>query len=354
MPSPRPAALLSLVLLLAGGATASAGRAPYEKQEETRTVLHGAVRQVVVDLDAGSVVLRRARSSVVDATSTWFMTKPSVTVSLRDGVLRVEGRCPDFWTGLGVHVGDPLHSCRTDLVVSLASLPRTVTAATGVGDVSVTGVRGPLSLSTVYGDVAARDVAGPVRVAADGDVDLMDVRADGLKVSSGTGDTRFTRVRSSRPVVSRATSGAVSAVALRAPQVQVSSDTGTLQLVDVRADRVTATTNGGSVFLNDSTVRIADVTSAAGTASVTAVTARSRLAVRTDSGKASLAQVRTPRLEVTTNDGDVAVTVPPGRYALVLRSDGGSITLDRVRSDPSAPRSIAVSTRRGDIALLGR
>ncbi|HUR50745.1 MAG TPA: DUF4097 family beta strand repeat-containing protein [Mycobacteriales bacterium] len=353
MPSARPAALVSLALLVPLGAAAWAGPAPWEKQERSTTTLHGVVRRVVVDVDAGTVSLGHGLSSRVDATSTWFMTKPTLTVSLRSGVLTVRGRCPSFVSGPAVHLGDPTGSCRTDVAVTLAQLPRGVDLGTGVGDVSVTGARGPVALRTGYGEVRARDLRGPVRVSSDGDADLMDVVATGVQVSTATGEAGLTRVRSSRPVVVRTTSGAVSAVALRAPRVQVTSDSGTLQLVDVRADALSATT-AGSVFLNDSTVGRADLGSSAGTASVTAVTARSRLSVRTDQGQASLVQVRTPRLDVASGAGDVAVTVPAGPYVLALRTDSGAITLDGVRSDPGSASSITVSSGTGDIALHGR
>jgi hypothetical protein len=352
VPSAYPAALASFALLVATAASAAADRAPWEKQEQKTTVLHGHVRTVVVDVDAGNVVLRHDKQALVETTSTWFMTKPEVSVSVRNEVLTVRSHCPDYASAPGVHVGDG--SCRTDVVVTLAGLPRGVTAGTGLGDVTVTGVRGPVSLVSEYGDVTARQVRGRVRVSAtSGDAEVTDVVGTPVQLSSTNGDSRLSRVRSSRPIVVRVSTGSISGSALVAPELQVATTSGTAQLVDVRTSKLTLTSGDGPVILNDSRVRVARVQADSGVVHVEGTTFQS-LAVTASAG----ALVSTPRrfssLSVTTGDGNVDSTVPSGSYALFLRSESGQIKLKGVVPDRNANASISLDTSTGDINLAGR
>jgi hypothetical protein len=354
VPSALPAALASVALLAATAATAAAERAPWEKEERTSTVLHRSVRRVVVDLEAGSVVLRHDRTALVETDSTWFMTKPEVSVSLSNGVLTVSNHCRDFVKAPAVHVGDPLGSCRTDVVITLAGLPRGVTAGTRDGAVTVTGVRGPVSLSSGYGDVTAHQVRGPVRLAAaDGDAELSDVVGSGVQVSSAMGDSRLNKVRSSRPVVVRAATGDVSLAALVAPSVQASSSSGTVQLVDVRTPRLTLHAENGPAVLNDSRVGTARVLSDADVAHVEGAVFQS-LEVSGSGG----VLVSTPRrfrsLQITTSDGNADATVPAGRYSLALSSATGSISLRGVEPDRRSGSSISIGADKGNITLAGK
>jgi hypothetical protein len=354
VPRAYPAALASVALLVVAATAAAADRAPWEKEDRTTSALHGSVRSVVVAVDAGHVVLRHDRQALVETSSTWFMTKPEVSVSLRDGVLTVRSHCPDFVKGPAVHLGDPLSSCRTDVVVSLAGWARGATASTGEGDVSVTGIRGPVRLWSGYGDVTARQVRGAVQVvAADGDAEVSDVVGGPVRVSSTTGDSRLNRVRTSRPLVVEVSSGSVSGSALVAPALQVATTSGVAQLVDVRAQTVSLRSGDGPAILNDSRVRTARVQADAGVVHVEG-TSFQALELAGSAGVLVSAPRRFQSLRVTTADGSAQATVPAGRYALSLRSDSGQIRFKGVVADQQAPASISVGTGTGDITLDGR
>jgi hypothetical protein len=354
VPSAYPAALASFALLVATAATAAADRAPWEKQENGTSALHGTVRSVVVQVDAGTVVLRHDRQALVETTSTWFMTKPEVSVSQRNGVLTVRSHCPEFAKGPAVHVGDPLGSCRTDVVVTLAGWPRGATVSTGGGDIAVTGVRGPVRLWSGYGDVTARQVRGAVQVvAADGAAEINDVVGSPVRMSSTTGDSRLNRVRTSQPLVVDVSTGSVTGSALVAPSLQVATTSGTAQLVDVRAQTVSLRSGNGPAVLNDSRVHTARVQADAGVVHVEGLTFQA-LEISATTGALVSTTRRFQRLQATTADGNVDATVPAGRYALALRSDSGQIHLKGVVPDQGAPASISVGTGTGDITLAGR
>lgn len=417
MPGAYPAAVASAALLVALAATASAGTsgdpAPWEHQEQSSTGLYSAVRTVKVDVDSGNVVVHHGKASRVTSTSTWFMTKPTVTVTLRNGVLTVTGRCPRLVNSSLVSAGDLFGSCRTDIDVSLSSPPHALTAGTGFGDVTVAGVRGPSRLSSGLGDVTARDLrGGAVSVSTGGgDADLSEVTAAGLRTSSGSGNTRLSRVRSSRGISVSTSGGTVSVVALIAPSAQVSTGNAQAQLVNVRVGSLGIHTDGSPAILSDSRVRTAALSSGAGQAQLNAVQASSGLTVETGGGAVQVDQVRAPRisvassqgattlsrsflgtvsvrtdggplqlsgtsfrtldadartggvsmtvpavfsrLAVSTSDADMTLTVPAGPYVLDLRNTG-KVSLLGVRPDPGAASTIAVSSGTGDITLHGR
>lgn len=177
---------------------------------DLRTSYVAGVRDVVVDVDAGSVTLRGGSGSQVGVrtTRTWVWGAPASERSLVDEVLTVVGRCPEI--GIGCRIDEEL------------TIPHgvTVRVVIGAGSVTVTGLDVPVL------DLESR--AGSVRV--------VEVTAARLDVRSRSGGVRVSFLRP--PAVARVESGA-GEIDLTVPRgryrVDGQSPSG-VELVDVTDD----------------------------------------------------------------------------------------------------------------------
>lgn len=166
----------------------------------------GSVRFVAGPPDAGVTVRRTVIESM-------FSVHPSASV---DGTtLTLAGGCSG-WQLTG--------RCSVNYVVSMP--PDTaIRAQLRRGDVSVSGVAGPVTISTSSGDVDATDLSGAVSLQTDsGDIMADDVGGRGVRLKTGSGDVTATRVHAAR-VSAETGSGSVSLAFTTAPAA-VLADTG--------------------------------------------------------------------------------------------------------------------------------
>lgn len=153
--------------------------------ETVRATLSGTVTRVVASDDVGDITVVPGSVTRVVAVEQYNFTAPTVTDTLREGVLRIVASCPS--TAGPVDVG--LNDCASDLVITV---PRAVAvdAVSDVGDVRTQGLRGPERLRSSAGDVIAEAVAARTLKATtdSGDVRLVGVRSRVLTLRSSAGD----------------------------------------------------------------------------------------------------------------------------------------------------------------------
>jgi hypothetical protein len=115
---------------------------------------------------------------------------------------------------------------------------------------------------------------------------------------------------------------------------------------------VTEQLSGGHLLLADPACSVSGPSAAACSVSFTVlVPAGVRVAVVTDGGPARLTFAAPPdSVSVTTGGGPATVNVPGGPYALIADSGGGPEII-AIATDPSATRSITVSTGGGQLLV---
>jgi Putative adhesin len=157
--------------------------------EHRAHVLHGDVSRVVVHGDSGDVRVvpgAAGRVEVRETRRSW-LGEPKLRLSLRGGVLDVSVDCPRLTP-----------ECSDDLAVAVppAAAARGVfDLRTDSGDVSATGVGGPLTMQTDSGDVSGDRLAGATvsGTSDSGDVHLALVAAGrAVKASTGSGNVAVT------------------------------------------------------------------------------------------------------------------------------------------------------------------
>lgn len=158
-PSPftgrRRALAVAGIALVLGGAAAAIAVTAREQAVGSSSFDH--VREIVVEVDAGSIALRPARGSVVELTTVraWGSTpSPSSAAQVVDGVLHIDGDCPD---------GAVRCSVRHDISVP-AGTPVRVRLEAGSVEASSLDVPA-LDVRTDIGSVAATFAAPPAHVA---------------------------------------------------------------------------------------------------------------------------------------------------------------------------------------------
>ena len=254
-PPPRrrwPWVLVALVVLLGLAAaavvvTSVIGAVGGRTTSTTRTVVDDPVDVVEVDVEAGPVVVEPGDGDTVElvATRRWTVWgDPTVEHTVRDGRLRVEGRCTAWFTPW----------CETGVRLSV---PRDVT----------------VTLSTEAGSIEVRDLTGDVTASSSaGSVRLTDVTGDvDLETSAGSIDARGL---DSERVEARSSAGGVTVVTDTAP------------------DRVVAATNAGSVevVVPDETYDV-DADTSAGSVTVDVVSdpsASRSIEARSDAGRVTV------------------------------------------------------------------
>ncbi|HMA46688.1 MAG TPA: DUF4097 family beta strand repeat-containing protein, partial [Frankiaceae bacterium] len=182
---PRRVQVGLLVLAVLAAAVALAGQIVRRTDRTTRAF--PAVRAVELDSDAGDVaVVATARRDVrVTTTRVWSFRMPVERMRVEGDVLRLTGSCPG---GLGA--GRCAVAWQVQVPPGVA-----LRVHTGGGDLTVRGVGGPLVLATDAGRVEVVDVAARrVELSSGaGDVRVATRRAPGrLVAQSRAGDIRLT------------------------------------------------------------------------------------------------------------------------------------------------------------------
>jgi hypothetical protein len=242
---------------------------------------------------------------------------PSVTVAASHGVLTLDApACADSGCSVGFTVTVP-----TGI---------SVTAASGGGNVSVSGAAGA-NLDSGGGSVSATGIDGPLTVAAEGGNVTVSGSA-GANLDSGGGQVSATGIHG--PLNVTAQGGAV----------MVSDLTGQLDV----------STNGGPLSARGLAARDAIVTTDGGTARLTFASAPDNVQVSTNGGPAWLTFAKAPGdVVVSTDGGSAALYLPGGPYAVTAESDGGPQQI-AVAADPGARRFISVNTASGPLRIEPR
>jgi hypothetical protein len=243
------------LLLLAAGATAVAAEFFVRRSSQT-TSIPEPVRRLQISDDTGDVRIRTIGSgdSTVTSRRTSAFRDPVIKVSMTEGTLGVEVRCPG---GFGF-----ADRCSVDLVVRVPSgIP--VEVGTGSGDIDAAGPAGAVSLVTGSGDVRFRGVADSLTLrSGSGDVDAEDLRAGRVQARSGSGDVTVAMRSAPSEVTVKTGSGDV---AVRVPDdgisYQVRTDVGSGD-TEVRVPTspssgpvISASTGSGDVSVTLATTR---------------------------------------------------------------------------------------------------
>ncbi len=210
--------VLALVLI-ALGATSLVGLAIQRTERSTRT--WAGVSALEVDVDSGDVeVVAASRDDVqVEQFERRAWRAPRTEAGLRDGVLRLQARCP-FFIGFG--------NCSVDYRIQVpAGTP--VRIRDSSGDLTVAGVRGVVDVRTGSGSVHVREVVGPV------------------SATTSSGDVTMTRIEGD--VRARTSSGNVIGEQLAGRRIEARTSSGDVRVEAVWTppDSLTATSSSGDI-----------------------------------------------------------------------------------------------------------
>jgi hypothetical protein len=143
--------------------------------------------------------------------------------------------------------------------------------------------------------------------------------------------------------------GQVRATGIHGP-LTVSTDGGSLTALGIGGP-VHADTGGGPLLARRVAAATATLITEGGGADVQFTAAQNAVTVSTGGGGAQLRFTAPPRsVTVTTDGGPALLTVPGGPYALAAESDGGPQVID-ITTDPTAQRSLAVTTGGGPLQI---
>jgi hypothetical protein len=215
-----------LAAVAAAGAAVVMGAAPASAlgplhHQTVRLNVTGKVVALSIRGEVGDIRIVAGTSTRVVAKESWNLTAPTLTHSLKGGVLRVAAPCP---RGGGLEIDLGLNDCSVDFVVTV---PRAVAvdAIDDVGDVTVRGLSGNESLRTDVGAVRVDHVTASslTAVASAGSLRLRGLHVKSLSLRSSTGDIdaalaakpRFVRARCSDGDVRLAVPSGVYAVDVR-------------------------------------------------------------------------------------------------------------------------------------------
>jgi hypothetical protein len=217
--------LLSFLLVPAAGAITI----PPTQESTSTSHMAGSVRKIVVDSNSGDVTVKPGSGTTIKHTDHWFYDKPTVKVSLSDGVLTVSSRCSNA----------PLNNCWTEVTASVARTA-VVQAASDNGFIHVSGMR-------------TTSVSG---LTNNGDVLVSNVQSHLVKATTSNGDVKVNLSSAPDDTLLRTDNGNVTALVPRGRYVldlRVSS--GDVQVSGVRNSRnsphkLSARTTNGDITIS--------------------------------------------------------------------------------------------------------
>jgi hypothetical protein len=357
----RQAVVGGAVAVLAGGSLAfAAPRGPSLNESDATVRVPSTIRAVVVDVDSGNVTVAAGtpRGSVHKR---WDVEEPTVTTTVKNGVLRVVGRCSENQVVVAstVYVGMPLRPCSVDVVLAV---PRDVSVEIEGDALSVTGTRGSVQAKALEAVDVVGAGPGAVQVVSytdgvrvvDSTPSRLDARANGL--------VQLSAVRAGRASVTSDT-GDVRLMGLSAGRLDVLAG-GAVSVVRSTADALTARSYTSNVSLSATRVRgalVAEANNGLVTEGVRAATARLQsdtgtlevrgcrfTELRGEAGNAVTAELAAaPRhVRLTSSTSSLSLRVPSTSYAVTARSDTGRVTIRGIVVDAKAPRSLELHANR--------
>jgi DUF4097 and DUF4098 domain-containing protein YvlB len=226
--------------------------------------------------------------------------------------------------------------------VTASDVQGLLTVTSEGGDITASGA-GSASLDSGSGNVSASGIPGTLNVTSEGG--SIDVHGTGsATLDSGSGPVNASGVLGTLAITSAG--GSVNIAGARG----VTVDSGSGDVVARSVDGpLNATTSGGKLQVDGLT---GPLTADTGSGSLTASGITSATAgVTTDGGSAWLSFTKAPQsVQVTTGSGDAVLVLPGGPYAVSAESAGGP-ELVSVPVSPRAASTIAVSTGGGELQV---
>ncbi|MGW0807934.1 DUF4097 family beta strand repeat-containing protein [Nonomuraea sp. NPDC002799] len=227
---------------------------------------------------------------------------------------------------------------RTAVIAGLLGLAA-VSAGCGIG---------PTQTDTVSYDVT--DEVTALRVEADsGTIEVVESDRRGVHVSE-----RLTWSKD-KPKTRHAVQGGTLALAFECPAtwgpgaIGMSCDVS-YQVEVPKGLRVNVRSDSGTLTLKNLSGAL-DATTDSGTIEASGLTGK-QVVTHTDSGDMTLTFTGQPdKVSTTTDSGSTAIHVPEGPYHVVTKTDSGGRNV-KVADDPSAQRSITLSSDSGDLEVL--
>jgi hypothetical protein len=362
------AAIAAIALPLAASAALADPIYGYLHSEDSTSLVRGHVTSVKVDGDVSNVTVVPGGVSKVAMHLKWNDNRPTVTVSVANGVLSVKARCaggvlhgPYVYVGgvgdcvddlqltvpspagLNVLTGASIHvtqltgtlDLRGSLVqVTKARVPYVHVAATG--SVTLDTVTSPtIQVGNSNGGIFAKDIAGRSvgLTTSYGAVTVTGATARTLSASSGQGEVSAEKVQASLVDLS-SSYGSVRVMDVVSPDVSATTDQGTVSVARLRGDRLTATSGYGAVLVSE--------------------TAAHRVSATSDQGEVNVALTTEPDLaRAVSHYGTVALGVPRGRYAVDASTSYGQRTVTGLVVDETAARQLVARSDQGDVSVRG-
>ena len=236
----------------------------------------------------GQLTIRSATAGQATLTGTakYSLAPSKLTESTTGSVTTFGYRCP-------IPTGD----CELDATAAVPATVTTLTASSGAGDATVTGITGPVKLSTGDGDLSVSRASGPLTLnTGSGSIAVSDSESATLSASSGDGDIQADRVTSTT-ITANTDSGSISGSFIKTGTITASSGNGDIQ--------ITLTSVPGNVRLN-------------------------------------------------TNSGYITLVLPPGgtRYHFTANSLSGSVSYPTALQSTSSQHVITATSGSGNISIV--
>ena len=229
----------------------------------------------------------KAREGTVTGKATYSVLRPTVT----------EHTSGDATTlGYGCHF--PSGNCGLDATVTIPATVTMLTASSGSGNATVTGIIGPLNLSSGDGNLSVDHASGPLTLNTDsGDIRVSAITSEALSASTGDGN--------------------VQAAGVTSPTISVNTNSGAISGSGIATTLISASSGDGNIVIAFSSV---------------------------------------PRdVHVNTDSGSITLLLPAGptQYHVAANTDSGNISDGSLpkTANQSAPNQITASTGDGNITI---
>jgi DUF4097 and DUF4098 domain-containing protein YvlB len=253
--------------------------------------------------------------------------------------LTVNNACPSFEWG---EWAMPSAACKADLDVRVPAGTEVI-VKTSSGDISATGVKGEMTLTTSDGDVTITEAGNSVTAqSSSGRIDADQVTGD-LYARTSDGSLSLSNVSGS--VDAKTTSGKVTVNDVADDVLAVTSD-GDVSISNIGGS-ADAKTTSGKVTVNDVADDVQAVTS---DGDVTVSNIGGTAFAKTSSGRVEVSAVLGD-VEARSSDGNVTVWGTGDAVALDITTSNGKTTVEGP-TDSSAKRSVIINTGSGDVKYL--
>jgi hypothetical protein len=211
------------VLFVLWGALHVAGWTLGTATRSDHRVIHGPIDALRIEGDGHDDVDVRAGSGpdvTVDSVASGSFHAPKLRVDVNGSSVSVHGGCGPVW----------FDRCHASVIVYVP--PGTaVEVSTRSGDVSASGLSGPVRLTAISGDISASGLSGPADLnSSSGDIDVHDLSGT-ASLAASSGDVEGNRL-SSRTVHARTGSGDVDLLFATSPHgVDAEAGSGDVSLL---------------------------------------------------------------------------------------------------------------------------